>query len=159
MGDALVLAVAAYGGNGVTVSSVSGGGATWQKLTNTNDSAADMDSELWLGTVTTSGNSSITVSYGGSYGADWMELDAQEYSSSAGASTNWAPDTSGVSDNNSSSTTITFPSLTPSSGAGELYVGYSPAGNAAAAGSTSGFTYVVTPNNKLFIYDPTSPER
>ena len=68
VGDALVLAVAAYGGNGVTVSSVSGGGATWQKLTNTNDSAADMDSELWLGTVTTSGNSSITVSYGGSYG-------------------------------------------------------------------------------------------
>jgi len=135
----------------ITVASVSGGGATWQKLTNTVDG---VDVELWLGTVTTTGSSTITVSYSGSISSTSVELSAQEYTSSTGPTTVWSSDVVGNAHNDSSSTTVTFPSLTPST-SGELYVGYARVQNTGAAGSTSGFTYDVTsPNTNVYIFNP-----
>ncbi|HUY22655.1 MAG TPA: DUF6531 domain-containing protein, partial [Acidimicrobiales bacterium] len=55
VGDAEVLSVEVSSGS-ITVSSVSGGGATWSKLTNSVDSSQARDVELWLGTVTTTGS-------------------------------------------------------------------------------------------------------
>ena len=54
----------------------------------------------------------------------------------AGASTVWTLDKSGTS-NGASSTTVPYPSLTPS-GSGELYFGYAEVANNASAGSTPG---------------------
>jgi hypothetical protein len=89
---------------------VSGGGATWQKLTN---AGSNPDVELWLGTVTTTGSSTITVSYSGSVTSDAIELDAQEYTNGTGASTTWTKDVVGSSNNTSSSTEVDPGSWTP----------------------------------------------
>jgi hypothetical protein len=109
VGDALVLA-AKVKDVSVTISSVSGGGATWQKLTN---AGSNPDVELWLGTVTTTGSSTITVSYSGSVTSDAIELDAQEYTNGTGASTTWTKDVVGSSNNTSSSTEVDPGSWTP----------------------------------------------
>jgi RHS repeat-associated protein len=133
------------------VSSVSGGVATWQKLTNADPNP---DVELWLGTIATTGSSTITVSYTGSVSSDNVELDAQEYTNGTGPTTVWSPDVVGSSNNTTSSTTITFPTLTPSSSQ-ELYVGFAREDNTGEAGSTPGFTYDITsPNANVYIYDP-----
>ncbi len=150
VGDAFVLAAKVKDAS-VTISSVSGGGATWSKLTN---AGSNPDVELWLGTITTPGSSTITVTYSGSVTSDTIELDAQEYTNGTGSSTTWSQDVVGSSNNTSSSTSVTFPTLTPSA-SHELYVGFARMDNTGSAGSTSGFTYDVTsPNNNLYIYNP-----
>ena len=63
----------------------------------------------------------------------------------------WGID-NGPAISNASSTTVTFPRLTPS-GTGELYVGYDAVANTAAAGSTAGFTYSVTSDADVTAYD------
>ncbi len=150
VGDAIVLGVELLSSS-VTVSSISGGGSTWRKLTS--NSTGGVDNEFWLGTVATTGNSTITVTYSGSVSSDWIELSAQEYSNGFGASASWTTDTSGVTNTTSSSTTIALPSLSPS-GSGELYVGMAFVSNDGAAGSTSGFTYDLMPGNNVFAYNP-----
>jgi RHS repeat-associated protein len=149
-GDAFVLAIK-VASSSVTVASVTGGGATWQHLTS--ESSSSRDVELWMGTITTTGSSTISVSYSGSVASDSIELDAQEYTNGTGSTTAWSKDVAGGLSNTSSSTTVTFPTLTPSSPA-ELYVGYARMDYTGSAGSTSGFTYDVTsPNLDLYIYN------
>jgi RHS repeat-associated protein len=149
VGDAFVLA-AKVKDTTVTISSISGGGATWQKLTN---AGSNPDVELWLGTITSTGSSTITVTYTGSVSADAIELDAQEYTNGTGSTTTWSQDVVGSSNNTGSSTTVTFPTLTPSA-THELYVGFARTPNMGSAGYTSGFTYDITsPNTNIYIYD------
>ena len=150
VGHALVLSVR-VGSPTINVASVSGGGATWKKLTSAVDGA---DVELWLGTVVTAGPSTITLGFSGAIGLTGVELSSQEYASTTGSSTTWSADTANYSDNTSSSTSVTMPTLTPS-GPGELYVGYARIASTGVAGSTSGFTYdVTTPNGNLFTFNP-----
>ena len=118
VGDALVLA-SMVGSASVTISSVSGGGATWQKPTSAVDTPDGVEDELWLGTTTTTGASTITVTYSSSVSSDLIELNAQEYTASTGTSTTWSKDV--VSSRaNTSSSTVTFPSLTPTGSAEAL---------------------------------------
>jgi RHS repeat-associated protein len=150
VGDALVLAVGVFS-PGATVSSVSGGGSTgWTRVSST---TVGGDTELWLGTVTTTGSSTITVTFSASVSSKQTELDAQEYQSSIGSSTTWALDVAGNASTTSSSTVVNLPPLTPT-GSSELYVDYTPVDNLAVAGSTTGFTYDVTSSGSLFAYDP-----
>ena len=58
------------------------------------------------------------------------------------ASSVWGTDTTGAL-NSSTSTTTSYPSLSPT-GAGELYFGYSYVAHTASAGSTPGFSYATT---------------
>ena len=84
--------------------------------------------------------------------SDWIEFNAQEFSSSAGSGTTWGVDHTGTQ-SNASSTTETFPSLSPS-GSGELYFGYADAiGGYPSVGSTSGFTYGITSGANVVAYD------
>ena len=150
VGDALVL-MASINSSSITIASVSGGGATWQKSTSTFDGE---DIEMWLGTVTTTGSSTITVTYSGTIGSTGVELDAQEYTNGTGASTVWSDDVVGNSHNDTSSTTVAYPMLSPTH-SGEAYVGYAHVPISGAAGSTSGFTYVVTASgNKVVAFNP-----
>jgi RHS repeat-associated protein len=149
VGDALVLSTMAYSGS-ESITAVSGGGSTWHKMTSTVNGY--VEEELWLGTVTTTGSSTITVTYSSSLGSTYAELDAQEFESSTGASTTWGTDVVGHL-SNSSSTTMAFPTLTPT-GTGELYAGFAQAGTTAGTGSTSGFTYFDTDGTNAFIYNP-----
>ena len=152
VGDALVLSVR-ISSSSITVSSVSSGGSTWTKLTNSADSSQSRDVELWLGTVTSTGTSTITVSYSGSVSSITTELNVQEYTYGTGSSTTWTKDVVGASQNDTSSTTVTFPSLTPT-GTSELYVGFGRVANTPSAGSTTGFTYDISPAENPFIFDP-----
>jgi RHS repeat-associated protein len=152
VGDAFVLSTMAVS-TGVSVSSVSGGGATWSKLTSAVDSSNGAEEELWLGTITTTGTSTITVTYSSGISGTASSLDAQEFSSSTGSSTSWTKDVAGTSADTTSSTTVAFPSLTPT-GSAELYAGYANVANSASAGSTSGFTYDLDGYSNPFIFNP-----
>ena len=74
-----------------------------------------------------------------------------KFSASSGSGTVWGTDSaSGIS--NTSSTTVTFPKLTPL-GTGELYFGYTAVANAGAAGSTSSFSYATTSDADVASYN------
>jgi hypothetical protein len=94
------------------------------------------------------------VTFSASVSSTLVELVAQEFSSGFGSATTWAKDTTG-GQTNASSSTVGFPSLTPTGGA-ELYVGYGYVANSASAGSTPGVTYDVLPTTaNLYLYDTT----
>ena len=87
--------------------------------------------------VSATGASTVTVAFGGSHSDD--ELMAQEYSAGAGAT--WSAGANGST--SSTTSTVTFPSLTPS-GSGELYLGFAQVDGSGEAGSTPGFSYTIT---------------
>lgn len=151
VGDAVVLAVKASSAT-ASVASISGGGATtWTKLSSYLDSTSH-DNELWLGTLSSTGNSTIAVSFSSSVASSDVDLNAQEFSSGFGSSSVWAKDTAGAQ-SNPSSTTLGYPSLTPA-GSAELYFGYGRGPNTLSAGTTAGFTYVGTADGNLVTYNP-----
>jgi hypothetical protein len=155
-GDALVLMVHIVAST-ATVSSVSGGGATgWTRYQQFKDvpswSGQPHDTEIWLGTVTTAGSSTINVSYSASVGSVDTDLAAQEFSSGLGPTTSWSKDTGAGQDNVSSSTNVLFPTMTPAS-SGELYFGYAWVQGTSSAGSTSGVSYDVTADGNLVCFD------
>ncbi len=136
----------------LTVSSISGGGvATWTKAVQF-DGSIGGDEEIWYGKVTTTGSSSITFTWSGSVTSHTQEYSAQEFTAGLGSATVWSLDKTGTV-NNSSSTSVSYPSLTPS-GSGELYFGYSCIYNTPSAGSTTGFSYAMTAENNLIAYNP-----
>ena len=152
VGDMLALTTLTWSGS-MYPSSISGGGVTtWSKAVDYPVTADGYDAQIWYGKVTTTGSSTITVNYPGSAPGDWIEFNAQEFSSSAGSGTTWGVDQTGTQ-SNASSTTETFPSLSPS-GSGELYFGYADAiGGYPSVGSTSGFTYGITSGANVVAYD------
>lgn len=117
------------------VRSVSGGGVTkWQRI-NSGFGNSQYGS-LWWGTVVATGSTTITVTYNGSSGNGYIWL--QEFT--AGAGMKWSYDRTAVT--SGSGTTVSFPSMTPSTNLGELYFGVAHGvGGTYSAGSSSGFTY------------------
>ena len=109
--------------------------------------------EMWEGTVSTIGSTTITVTPSATLG-NTDEITAMEYTASGiNAGSTWSVD--GKNTNVSSgSSTVTYPSIT-SQYQSELYVGYAQVQNTpATAGSTSGFQYVVTGESNLLTYNP-----
>jgi hypothetical protein len=150
VGDVLVV-FAEVETTGHTVSSVAGGGvATWTKGEQFAGSDG-VDTEIWFGKITTVGSSTVTFTWSSSISGHGAEYGAQEFSAARGANTVWTLDTAG-SVNGASSTSVPYPSLTPS-GSNELYFGYAQVANAAATTSSSGFTSVVTSNGNAVTYD------
>ena len=148
-GNLMALAIEANN-TGTRVASVSGGGVSaWHLVTYNSGTAHE---ELWEGTVTSTGASSITVTYIATPGAS-CDLDAQEFTAGLGANTNWFVTNSNTI-NNSASTTITYPSLR-ASGTNGLYWGYARSAGTGSAGSTSGFSYTVTGASNVVTYNPT----
>ena len=120
------------------VSSVTGGGVTtWAKDIAKVGTEEGNDNEIWYGVVSTAGAATITVAFSGSHSDD--ELMAQEYTAGSGAT--WSAGATGSS--SSTTSTVTFPSLTPS-GAGQLYLGFAQVDGEGEAGSTPGFSYTIT---------------
>lgn len=108
--------------------------------------------KIWTGVVRTTGTSTITVAFSGSVTSIETGLAAQQFSASSGSSTRWVRDTGGGI-SNGSSTTATFPKLTPG-GTGELYFGYGAMANTGSVGSTPGFSYATTSDDDVVAYDP-----
>src|ERR1700693_1764379 len=149
VGDALVLTVKVTTSS-AAVSSVSGGGASWTKVSSYED-ATSHDLEIWLGTVTAAGSSTINLAYSASVGSSSIELIAQEFTAGLGGASGWAKDVA-AGQSNASSTTVAAPTLTAAS-AGELYVSYSRCPNQVFAGSTTGVTYDPTALGNMFLFD------
>lgn len=137
-----------------TVTSVSDTkGASWQRVA---DPVVDTYStphthEIWLGTVTATGSTTITVA---NSGATLMDLDGQEASSGLGTGTSWSRDgTQQGFANNATSTTVTYPTLTPAASAWACYHGRCPAAGS-YSGTTAGYTSATDANGNQFINNP-----
>ncbi len=138
---------------GVTVTSISGGGvSSWSKAIVNNGDGTVNRVEMWYGTVTAAGASTLTVTYSAAPGTE--EITATEFTAAGvNASTTWGLDSTGAQIN-TASTTVTFPNLS-SIGSDELYIGYGQVQNPpATAGTTSGFNYIVTSTqHNIITYD------
>ncbi|HEU5001560.1 MAG TPA: IPT/TIG domain-containing protein, partial [Actinomycetota bacterium] len=156
VGDVLTLAIETKnsGGPVPAVTSVSGGGvATWHQAIAYPGSDATHGYAIWWGAVTTAGSSTISVAYDVASSANTASaLDLEEFSSSAGAATVWSLDASGKVDTGVASTTLAYPSLTPSS-TSELYYGYLNVPGALSAGSTPGCVYQYDARDNQVVYD------
>ena len=108
---------------------------------------------MWVGTVTTTGAQTITVTYSSSPGTE--EITATEFTAAGvNGATNWGIDASGSQLNTTASTTVTFPSIN-STNSDELYVGYSQVQYPpASAGTTTNFNYIITSiQHNVLAYD------
>jgi len=149
-GNVLVMAIETKfpSGPSFAASTVSGGGVTtWTRARAYPTSDGSYGEELWWGVVTSSGASTITVTYtSGSTAVDpgsATSLDVQQLRSSSGASTVWSIDgTPGVVDTGVSTTAPNYPSLTPTS-TNEAYFGYLQVPGSVDAGTTPGVVYQV----------------
>jgi hypothetical protein len=136
-----------------TLTSVTGGGVTtWTKLYQGIDGSGS-DREFWIGRITATGAATITVTWS-STPPTLTELMAQQFTSTAGASANWAVVAGqATGQDNASSTTPPFPALTASAD-GQLYYGHMAFWGTGTAGTTSGFTWVAALSNNQIAYHP-----
>lgn len=130
---------------GASIASVAGGNVTtWTRLGGPFNGYNDA-LELWWGTVSSVGTATIYTTVTGlpsdvSFSSIYSELNVQEFTAGLGPSTVWAVDTWAGRTNNTSTTTVLYPSLTPAS-SGELYFAHSVGNDTAVAGNTPGVTY------------------
>lgn len=147
-GDLLVLFSHTTGN--ATVSGISGGGATWTKVTTYNAASGPQgNAEMWRGVVNTTGAGTVAVTYTGTVTASDVAVEEFTMGSNNGT---WAIDTSGTN-NSTSATTIDYPTLTPQNSS-ELYTGFAWGANTMSAGTTTGFTYLPDAASKYLAYDP-----
>lgn len=153
IGDLIVL-FSNPSGKGL-ITGVSGGGVSaWSKVNATdngggaNTSAADM----WRGVVTSTGSSTISVTFNPGPGNP-NELTATEFTMGS-ATGSWVVDSSDTVIGSTADTNINYPSLTPQ-GTKDLYVGYASAQNIMSAGSTTGYSYVSTSLGHYVAYNTT----
>jgi phosphate transport system substrate-binding protein len=154
VGDAWVLSVRVSNAS-TTVSAITGGGVGggWTKLAQVSDATENKDIEEWLGPITNAGSSVLTADFSRGVSRTWVGLTAQEFTNGTGASTAWARDVGSSATDDTASSTITFPTLTPAT-SGELYVGFGRASSSASGGNSPGFTYEPGSPKTLSIYDP-----
>lgn len=103
---------------------------------------------IWSGVVATPMSDTLTVAWPSNAAGGWFDI----YQFSTGIPSNiWAVDVNGTN-TNVSSTTITFPPLTPT-GTGEVYVGGAASAQTPSAGSTAGFVYDIDTLTFINCYD------
>jgi len=153
VGD-LMVAVDEQNDNTLTATSVSGGGVTtWTRAIQYVGINEPREYEIWYGVVTSTGPSlTITFHLSGSNTGSVAEYEAQEFTAGLGSGTTWSLDTANHQET-VSSTTVTYPSLTPA-GAGELYYGFADMPSPPTGTGTSGFTFFTTADTNQTAYDP-----
>jgi len=124
-----------------TISSVSGGGVGTWNFKQASGATNGTRIELWWGQITSTGSSTISVTYSSSISGVFNELISQMVSTTTSSPT-WICDKSNTT-TSSNSSTIAYPTLAPTSGT-ELYWGYAYVSGTGSNGSTSGFTYGTT---------------
>lgn len=140
------------GSASVTCTGVSGGNATgWTNAVASWSDTFSINQSLWIGTMTSTGTATITATFSGSVSGLTVDIDAQPFHSSL-ASPVWSVDAAGHQ-NNASSTTVTWPTLTPSSGLTDLYWGRAGT-NGTGSSPSSGYTLATDADGNLVIYNP-----
>ena len=160
VGDVLTLAVETKfpGTASFTAAGVTGGGVTtWHRAAAYLTRDGYHGQELWWGTVSAAGSSTLSVSFtaGSTPGTSGSatSLDVQELASSAGAATVWTLDRTGQIDTGVATTTLSYPTLTPTS-TQEAYIGYLALPGYANSGSTPGVVYQTDARGNQTIYHP-----
>lgn len=152
VGDLMVLTVSTDNSTPPTVTSVTGGGVSdWSLAQRFDDTTnALLNAEIWYGTISTTGSSTITATISGF--SNFTDLTAQEFS--AGGAATWSVDTGGGC--STLGTPWSYPSLT-AAGSGELYYGVAIRNNSGtlSGNGTTGFTYEGSSfgNGDLVAYD------
>lgn len=140
--------------NTATVSSVSSSGTTgWTRIAGptVDTNATPHTHEIWLGRVTATGSQTLTVANSGGTG---MALDAQQASSTAGAGTIWGKDgTQSGFKTNTSSKTVTLPTLTPSGTGWYFGHGRCPTSSTYSA-PAAGYTLTTDANGNPLMSNP-----
>jgi len=158
---ALMLLAQSDGGN-VTTSAVSGGGCpasgsgtpgAWQRIAGPFSSAGPTKMEIWMGRVATAGASTLTIT---NTSTGTIRLNCKQFNA-GGAGTVWSQDGVGGTRQNAASTTVTFPTLTPS-GPNRLYIGFGTNGTGSASGMTAGYTVELDPGNNPYLYNASVPQ-
>lgn len=147
--------------NNITSTAVSGGGCNasgsgldgaWQRIAGPFSSASPASTEMWMGKVITAGSSTITITNTDT--TNTIRLNCKEFNSGGGIGTAWAQDGAGGSITNATSTTVTFPTLTPT-GINRLYVGFGFNGTGLTTGATpAGTTVELDPGTNPYLYNP-----
>jgi hypothetical protein len=156
LGDVLVV-VSTQNLKTLTVTSIVGGGVTvWNYAIRYVGVGEPRAYEIWYGVVTMTGPSTITFNLSSPNSGSTAEYEAQEFNAAGlGAGTIWTFDTANTKEN-ASSTTLTYPSLTPAR-AGELYFGFvdmpSPPN---PSGTPAGFTFINTADANQVAYNAVS---
>ncbi len=110
--------------------------------------------EVWYATVTaTTAATPITVTYSASITSPSLspELVADSFTTSVPST--WST-VAGGGTSATSTTAITYPTVTSGSGSSQLYWGYSESTTQGVAGSSAGFTYAPTLNGNLSLFNP-----
>lgn len=153
VGDVLVLATNLTS-TSLSVSAVSGGGvSSWQQAASSFVGSGSTVG-MWMGTVTTAGSSTITITGSGSLASTTVRLISQQFTSTLGSSTQWAIAVTASGLTSLSSTTVTYPTIVPD-GTKQAYVGYAEtAQTSSTLGATSGYTVQLDNGNNALIYNP-----
>lgn len=134
------------------MTAVSGGGVTtWNLAASTNFGTLDWLG-LWWGVVTTGGPSNITCTV--STPSDLFAVAAVVQEFSGGSQ--WLVDGSGASRTNTSSTTVTYPTLAPVNYGRGYFGGCLDSGTASGSGQTAGYTVAIATGSggTAMLYNP-----
>ena len=138
----------------ITVTGLSGGNVTtWTRVAGptTDTSGVPATHDLWIGTCTGAGTTSITVTWSGSVAGLATDFVCQTFTNSNTATT-WARDGAALALlNNASSTTVTYPTAT-AAGTGELYFGHGRCASGGSYSQPAGGTEVTDANGNPTIY-------
>jgi hypothetical protein len=137
-----------------TVSSVSGGGVdTWRKVGALTGAVSGWREEMWMGPATSLTAGALTIAFTGSPSLSGVgvELSYQEFASGYGSHAVWAVDKVG-SQENTGSTAVTYPSLSPA-GTAELCIAYAFTATAGDTGPTPGFVWEYTAYDRLVAFN------
>lgn len=145
----VVLGVASNSVTGIT----GGGVGTWTQIGTQVTDPGPISLQMWYGTVTSVGTSNATLTFNSAIGSTVRVSCCQQFSAGLGSGTIWSVDASGKL-SNAASTTVTYPTLTPSSGT-DLYVGFSAASSSRTVGSTAGYVYQALTSSAfdIIVYD------
>lgn len=152
-----IMVAASLVNNTARTATLSGGGCTdWQRVGSVYaDTFYICNWEIWIGRIITTGASTMTWTWNGSVAATNVSVFNQEFGSTVPCI--WSGDVSAGRTNGTTSTTVTCPTVAPTSGDNELYFGLMYHGSTATAGSTTGFTYKVNLSTDVgsIVYNPT----
>jgi hypothetical protein len=162
-GDLLVFATS-YASAG-TMTALSGGGCNasgsgldgaWQRIAGPFASVS-WDLELWMGKVITPGASTITATISGQGTGQSVRRNCKAFTTTGGLGTIYTQvGAGGTRANTTASTTVTFPTMTPS-GINRLYLGFGTNGTGQTTGATAGYTVELDPGTNPVIYNASVP--
>jgi hypothetical protein len=149
VGDLMILSDQLHS-TSVNVSAVSGGNSgTWHLAEQFIDTANTLTYQVWYAVATSTGSSTITLTYSATTTLP-VELIADSFTTSRAPTWNV---TVGGGVSNSTSTTVAFPTLTSGAAPGELYWGASEEHGTGVAGTTPGFVYGQTSDANEYLYN------